>query len=149
MSIETLAAESAADPDRTDPDRYQDLATGLGALDDVDVAEPEPDRRPPRVAVKLNTANVPGGVVDLLDHYGAVVVADSLEVTASGRLRFEVTTPALFRPAGARDARRYGEHSIAWTFTPQTLELSGFDEDSRLEARAREGAVLLTEQRDL
>lgn len=145
MSVETLADDELHE--NPDADRYDALADELRGLADVAEVRVEPGRSPARVHVTLSTANVTPHVEDRLDRYGAQVEAATVEVTGEGTLAFTVTTPEGFKPAGTRDAREYGS-STAWTFTREALELSGFDADTTLDARAREGAVLLTERRE-
>lgn len=140
-SVESHAADEASR--RTDEQRYADLGEDLAALDAVFSVHVHTDRLPPRVEVVLDRANVTPAVQDRIDAYDAEIVPDSVEVTGRGTLRFDLVTPELFKPAGSRETREYGSHSTAWTFTHASVELSGFDEDTMLDAYARDGAVLL------
>lgn len=141
MSTHTLAHAERA---QRDDSRYADLAEALRDLDDVDAVAVEHERLPPRLLVTLATANVTPAVEDRLSDFAAVVEPGSVEVTGTGTLRFAVTTPEGFKPAGTRDARRYGESSVSLTFTRESLELSGFEVGDSLDVKARAGAILLT-----
>lgn len=143
MSVESLAEAEATE--QNDETRYEELVGRLDPLGDVAEVEVREDRSPVRVAVVLDAANVTGPVSDLLDQFEATVVRSSIEVTADGALSFEATTPEGFKNAGTRDARRYGDSSVSFTFTRESLDLSGIDVGDTLDVSARNGAVLLTE----
>lgn len=142
--IETKHTADEAANDRNDTARLYDLKTELSTLDDVHEVEILDDRRPARVRVVLDVANVTGGVEDLLDEYDAVIQPDGLMVRGDERLAFEVATPEGFKTAGQREVRPHGS-SLVVTLTRESLDLSGFDEGTPIDEEARDGAILLTE----
>jgi len=143
MGVSTLADD---EQEQNNTGRYEALADALHELvgGDVNAVSVDEVRSPPRVTVSLNTANMTPAVLDRLDEFDAAVVPESVEVNAEGCLSFDLVTPEGFKPAGTREARRYGESSVSFTFTRESLELSGFEVGENLDVKARDGAILLT-----
>lgn len=142
-TIETDATAILNDDASTD--RITDLREDLDAIDAVQSTDLHEDRAPPVLSVTLSVANIPSAVDDLLDAYGATI--EGAEVTPSNGLRLDLRTPERFLPAGVRDMREYGPSSVSITLTSESLELSGFDADTTVDVRAREGGILLTQYR--
>jgi len=139
---ETMNAVAEGEPDPTTADRYESLAAALRDTSHVAGVTVHESRSPPRVEVELTTGVVPPSVEDLLGRFGAVVHPESM-AAGNGRLSFEVSTPERFKTAANHAVRPHGT-SLVVTLTRESLDLSGFEEGTELDQRAREGAVLLT-----
>ena len=143
MAVNTEANDAL---DRVDDDRIYELKARLEDLADVAVVSNLDHRTPARLRVELEAANVTPPVEDLIEEYRADICPDSIAVSASNGLEFEVTTPEGFKPAGSRETREYGPSSVSITLTREALETSGFDESTPVNVYGRDGAILLERQ---